>query len=101
MQAAICYAFDEPLVVEDVELDAPRAGEVRVRLAATAVCHSDVHLLHGDWGGALPLVAGHEAAGVVEEAGEGVTRVQPGNRVVVSLLRTCGCCRYCTSGASH
>lgn len=101
MKAAICYEFNQPLAVEDVELDAPRSGEVRVRLAAAAICHSDVHLLHGDWGGALPLVAGHEAAGVVEETGEGVTRVHRGNRVLVSLLRACGCCRHCTSGASH
>jgi S-(hydroxymethyl)glutathione dehydrogenase/alcohol dehydrogenase len=101
MKAAVAYAFGEPLVVEDVTLDAPRSGEVRVRIAATAVCHSDLHLLRGDWAGALPVVAGHEAAGVVEEIGENVTMVAPGDRVVVSLLRTCGRCRHCGSGASH
>ena len=101
MKAAVCHAFGSPLSVEDVELDAPHEGEVRVRLAAAAVCHSDVHLMHGDWGGVLPLVPGHEAAGTVEDVGDGVTKVRLGDRVVVSLLRTCGCCRHCTSGASH
>lgn len=101
MKAAVAYAFGEPLVIEEVTLDAPHAGEVRVRVAATAVCHSDLHLLQGDWAGALPLVAGHEAAGVVEEIGENVTMVAPGDRVVVSLLRACGRCHHCSSGASH
>ena len=101
MKAAVCYEFGQPLVVEDVAIDAPRTGEVRVRVAATAVCHSDVHLLHGDWAGPLPVVAGHEAAGGVEEVGDHVTMVTPGDRVVVSLLRSCGRCHHCSTGASH
>jgi Zn-dependent alcohol dehydrogenase len=101
MRAAIGYAFGQPLVLEDIELDAPRSGEVLVRIAATAVCHSDVHLLRGEWAGTLPIVAGHEAAGVVEEVGPDVTRVQPGDRVVVSLLRSCGRCVPCTNDAPH
>ncbi len=101
MKAAICYAFNEPLVVEDVEIDAPHAGEVKVRIAATAVCHSDIHLMHGDWAGALPVVAGHETAGVIEEIGDGVTTVRPGDRVVVSLLRSCGTCFFCARGDTH
>jgi Zn-dependent alcohol dehydrogenase len=101
LKAAICHAFGEPLVLEDIELDAPRRGEVRVQLGATAICHSDVHLLHGDWVGALPVLAGHEAAGVVEEIGETVTLVKPGDRVVVSLIRSCGRCFHCASGAPH
>jgi len=102
MKAAICYAFNEPLVVEDdVAIDAPHAGEVKVRLAATAVCHSDVHLIHGDWAGGLPVVAGHEAAGIVEEVGEHVTLAKPGDRVILSLLRSCGRCFHCTTGATH
>src|ERR1041384_7797952 len=63
MKAAVCYAFGQPLVVEEVESALPQPGEVKVRLAAAAICHSDLHLIRGDWGGALPLVAGHEAAG--------------------------------------
>ena len=101
MQGAVCYAFGQPLVLEELTLDAPRDGEVRVRLAATAVCHSDVHLMRGDWAGALPLVAGHEAAGIVAEVGPNVTMVAPGDRVVVSLLRSCGRCFHCTTGSPH
>jgi Zn-dependent alcohol dehydrogenase len=101
MRGAVCYQFGQPLVVEELELDAPRSGEVRVRIAATAVCHSDVHLMRGDWVGPLPIVAGHEAAGVVEEIGPEVTSVQRGDRVVVSLLRSCGRCFFCAAGARH
>ena len=110
MKAAICYAYGEPLVVEEIELDAPKAGEVRVRLAAAAICHSDVHLIRGDWRMDFPemngeqtvgLVAGHEAAGVVEEVGEDVTNVEPGDHVVISLLRSCGHCFFCATGETH
>ncbi|HEV7240763.1 MAG TPA: alcohol dehydrogenase catalytic domain-containing protein [Thermoanaerobaculia bacterium] len=101
MKAAVCYTFGEPLQVVDVTLDAPRAEEVKVRVAATAVCHSDVHLIRGEWSGATPIVAGHEAAGVVEEVGEDVTHVKPGDRVVVSLVRSCGLCAQCARGALH
>jgi S-(hydroxymethyl)glutathione dehydrogenase/alcohol dehydrogenase len=101
MKAALCHEFGQPLRVEDVELDSPRIGEVRVRVSATAICHSDLHLLQGDWAGALPVVAGHEAAGVVEELGPDVTAVQAGDRVVVSLLRSCGRCAQCSAGSPH
>ncbi len=82
-------------------LEPPHRGEVRVRLAATAICHSDIHLIRGEWGGAPPVIAGHESAGVVEEIGEGVTTVKAGDRVIVSLLRSCGRCDYCLTGASQ
>lgn len=101
MKAAVCYAFGQPLAVEDIAIDRPHAGEVKVRIAATAICHSDIHLLRGEWPGQLPIVAGHESAGVVEEIGEGVTGVRPGDRVVVSLLRSCGECFHCRRGAAH
>lgn len=101
MKAAICHEFGAPLSVEDVALDPPGPNEVKVRIAATAVCHSDVSAIHGDWGGRLPMVAGHETAGVVEEVGERVSSVKPGDRVVVSLLRACGRCFYCLSGAPN
>ena len=101
MKAAVCYEFGAPLVVEEVTLDAPQAGEVRVHLAATAVCHSDIHLMQGDWAGSVPIVPGHEAAGVVEEIGEHVTLVKPGDRVVVAPLRSCGRCGNCSRGSSH
>lgn len=104
MKAAVCYEFGQPLVVEDVEIDPPQAGEVQVQVAATAICHSDVHLIRGDWGDwstQPPVVAGHEAAGVVAEVGPGVTRVRPGDRVVVSLIRSCGHCFFCATGSPY
>lgn len=101
MKAAVCYAFGEPLVVEEIEIEAPQRGEVQVRIAAVAICHSDIHVLHGDWGPQLPVVAGHEAAGVVVAVGADVTAVRPGERVVVSLLRSCGRCFYCMRGEPY
>ena len=101
MKAAVCYEFGKPLVVEDVEIDPPQRGEVEVRIAATAICHTDILLVRGEGGARAPLIAGHEAAGVVEEVGENVTTKEPGDRVVVSLLRSCGRCFYCTTGSPH
>ena len=101
MKAAICYEFGKPLVVEEVDMNPPQRGEVKVRLAAVAICHSDVHLIRGEWGGETPVVAGHEAAGVIDAVGEDVTNVAPGDRVVVSLLRSCGRCLYCTTGSAY
>jgi Zn-dependent alcohol dehydrogenase len=102
MRAAVCYEHGAPLKVEELSIDPPAAGEVRVRMAATAICHSDVHALRGEWGELDgPTVYGHEGAGVVEEVGPGVTQVRPGDRVVVSLLRACGRCHYCALGDTH
>lgn len=101
MKAAVCHEFGKPLVIEDVILDPPQKGEIQVRMVACAVCHSDIHRVRGDFGGNLPMIAGHEAAGIVEEIGEGVTLVRPGDRVIVSLLRSCGRCFYCQTGQPH
>jgi len=101
MKAAICYEFGKPLVVEEVTIDPPQAGEVQIKLAATAICHSDIHLLRGEWAGAVPVIAGHESSGTVEAVGAGVSTVQPGDRVVVSLLRSCGRCFFCTIGEPY
>ncbi len=101
MKAAVCYAYDQPLTVEEIDIDPPKAGEVLVRVAACAICHSDVHQIRGDWSAALPLVAGHEASGVVVELGSGVTTVAVGDHVVMSLLRSCGRCFYCARGDLH
>jgi Zn-dependent alcohol dehydrogenase len=97
MKAAVCRSFGDPLVVEDLELAAPKKGEVKVKMSAVAICHSDVHIVRGEWAGEPPLVAGHEGSGIVEEVGDGVTLVKPGDRVVVSLLRSCGRCICCTT----
>ena len=101
MRAAVCRAFGTPLVVEDLRLDAPQHGEVRVDVAACAVCHSDIHFAEGAWGGKLPAVYGHEAAGIVESIGLGVHSVRTGDHVVVSLIRSCGRCFFCTRGEPY
>ena len=104
MLAAVCYEFGKPLVVEEIDLDPPGPGEVRVRLAAVGVCHSDLNLVRGQWAGWAappPVVAGHEGAGVVAEVGPGVMGLKPGDRAVVSLLRWCGRCFFCAAGAPH
>ncbi len=95
MKAAVCRAFGAPLVIEDVELRAAGPGEVRVRMGATAVCHSDITYADGGWGGDLPAVYGHEGAGTVEQVGAGVRSVARGDRVVVTLIRSCGSCHGC------
>lgn len=102
MKAAVCYEFGQPLVIEDVIIDPPQAGEVKVQIRAVAICHSDVHLVRGDWknwSSNPPVIAGHEGAGRVVDVGPGVTRANVGDAVVVSLLRACGQCFYCTSGS--
>jgi Zn-dependent alcohol dehydrogenase len=98
MKAAVCYAFGQPLVVEDVHLDPPGPGEVKVQVAACAICHSDLSYIQGDWGGQLPMVVGHEAAGTVAEVGPGVRSVRPGDPVLLYLRRSCGHCFFCTLG---
>jgi S-(hydroxymethyl)glutathione dehydrogenase / alcohol dehydrogenase len=98
-KAAVCRAFGAPLVTETVELAEPGAGEVLIRTAACAICHSDIFYVEGAWGGELPAVYGHEAAGVIEAVGEGVTRLKVGDHVVATLIRNCGFCPACTEGA--
>ena len=98
MKAAVCHEFGKPLVIEEVELLPPRTGEVQVKLSACAICHSDILYAEGAWGGDLPAVYGHEASGIVETVGQGVTTVQPGDHVLVTLIRSCGTCYYCTQG---
>ncbi|MFC1933339.1 Zn-dependent alcohol dehydrogenase [Chloroflexota bacterium] len=100
MKAAVCYEFGKPLVLEEVDIDSPQKGEVKVRLAATAICHSDIHKIRGELPGELPMIAGHESSGYVEEVGDGVTSVKPGDPVLVSLVTACGKCFYCTTGRS-
>ena len=101
MKAAVCYEFEKPLVVEVVEIALPGKGEVKVRLAATAICHSDIHDIKGELLGPVPFIGGHESAGYVDEIGPGVTSVKAGDPVVVSLLASCGECYYCITGMPH
>ena len=92
------YAHSRPVVVEEIELDPPGPGEAVVRIASVGLCHSDLSTVDGTFKRALPLVLGHEAAGVVEEVGSGVTTVQPGDKVVFSFIPSCGHCEWCSVG---
>lgn len=100
VKAAVCRSFGQPLAIEEIEVAAPRAGEIGVRLAACAICQSDIHYVEGAWGGELPAVYGHEAAGVVDELGPGVESFAVGDHVVVTLIRSCGSCDPCSRGAT-
>jgi S-(hydroxymethyl)glutathione dehydrogenase/alcohol dehydrogenase len=97
-RAAILHEFGRPLVVEEVRLDRPRQGEVQVRFAASGVCHSDLNTINGVDPSPLPVILGHEGAGVVEEVGQGVSNLHVGDHVVLSWLPYCGRCRRCASG---
>ncbi len=99
IKAAVCHEFGKPLVVEEVELQAPAEGEVEVTLAACAVCHSDISYAEGAWGGPLPAVYGHEAAGHISAVGPGVNGLALGEPVIVTLIRACGTCAPCATGA--
>lgn len=98
MNAAVLYEVDQPLVVEEVELDDPRDGEVLVRMAGAGVCYSDYHVMNGDWTAPLPIVLGHEGSAVVEKVGPSVSRLKPGQPVVLNFRANCGTCRHCTVG---
>jgi len=98
IRAAICHEFGQPLVIEEVQLRAPAQGEVEVTLEAVAICHSDISYADGAWGGSLPAVYGHEAAGRVTGLGAGVTGLAEGDPVVVTLIRACGHCASCGAG---
>jgi S-(hydroxymethyl)glutathione dehydrogenase/alcohol dehydrogenase len=98
MRAAVCREFGGRLQIEDVTIAAPREKEVRVGVAACAICHSDISFMDGDWGGDLPAVFGHEAAGIVTELGPDVESLHVGEHVVVTLVRACGGCYFCLRG---
>jgi len=95
VKAAVLRAFGRDLEVEEVAIQPPRDREVLVRIMATGVCASDLSTIRGKTGAELPLVPGHEAAGVVERVGTGVSKVKPGDRVVLSWAPNCGHCFFC------
>ncbi|MDE3090997.1 MAG: Zn-dependent alcohol dehydrogenase, partial [Chloroflexota bacterium] len=101
-KAAVIYAPKEPIRVEELELDEPHAGEVRVKISAVGLCRSDHHVAVGNRAvGMMPMALGHEGAGVVEKIGEGVTRCKPGDHVVLMYIPSCGKCKWCLAGHSH
>jgi NDMA-dependent alcohol dehydrogenase len=100
-KAAILWEQNTPWSVEDIELDPPKAGEVLVKIAASGMCHSDEHTVTGDLPVELPLIGGHEGAGVVMEVGEGVSWLEPGDHVVFGFIPSCGRCVPCATGHSN
>ncbi len=97
-KAAVVYETGKPIEIEELDLDGPKEGEVLIRYTHAGLCHSDVHIAHGDLDARLPMVLGHEGAGIVEEVGPGVTRVKPGDAVVCAFIPSCGTCRWCSTG---
>ena len=101
-RAAVAWAPNEPLKIEELDLMPPQKGEVLVRIVATGVCHTDAYTLSGqDSEGVFPCVLGHEGAGIVEAVGEGVTSVKPGDHVIPLYTAECGECKFCKSGKTN
>ncbi len=97
-KAAVLYEANTPLVIEELDLDDPKEGEVLVKIGAAGICRSDWHFMAGEAKTALPAVLGHEGSGVVAEVGRGVTSVKPGDPVILSFVSRCGRCHFCTTG---
>ncbi|XP_060635166.2 alcohol dehydrogenase 1A [Anolis sagrei] len=96
-KAAIAWEIKKPLSIEQIEVSPPKAHEVRIKILATGICRSDDHVISGAFAMPLPMVLGHEAAGVVESVGEGVTCVKPGDKVIPLFVPQCGKCSSCKS----
>ncbi|MCX6512061.1 MAG: alcohol dehydrogenase catalytic domain-containing protein, partial [Actinobacteria bacterium] len=112
-RAAICFGVNEPWKIEEIDIDEPHAGEVKVRMVWSGMCHSDEHLRTGEISAPLetlqafgvnsmyPIVGGHEGSGIVESVGDNVTTLAPGDKVAVAFIPACGTCFYCASGRQH
>ena len=99
MKAAVLHEAKAPLVIEELDLEEPGSGEVLVKMMASGVCHSDWHIVKGEWDQfPPPIILGHEGAGVVAAAGPGVTGVKPGDHVILSWKTSCGLCEMCQKG---
>ena len=101
MKAAVLHAPNQPLTVEDIDIDDPVGREVLVRTVASGVCHSDLHHVDGLFPLKMPAVLGHEAAGIVEAVGEQVEEFKPGDHVIACLSAFCGRCDYCLTGRTN
>jgi len=97
-RAAVLYQPKTPMVIEELDLEDPRDGEVTVKVAAAGVCHSDYHVMIGEWSSPMPVVLGHEGAGVVEKVGPGVKNVKVGDHVILNFRPNCGWCAHCVRG---
>ncbi len=96
--AAVRWDWNKECSVEEIDLDPAKQGEVLVALGGSGLCHSDEHVVTGDLPTAVPIIGGHEGAGIVEEVGPGVTGLAPGDRVIFSFVPSCGQCRACAAG---
>jgi len=97
-RAAILFEAGQKLEVCEVDVQDPGPGEVRIKLVAAGVCHTDLHVMTGDLSAPLPAILGHEGAGIVSDVGSGVTSVRPGDHVIPLWRLSCGECEYCTGG---
>ena len=97
-KAAVLHDAHQSFEITEVDLDGPGPGEVLIRFTAAGLCHSDLHLIDGELAPRYPMIGGHEGAGVIEDVGTGVRKVQPGDHVVCSFIPNCGTCRYCSTG---
>jgi len=100
-RAAVCRVPGQPWEITELELDDPKANEVRIKFFASGLCHSDDHIQKGDAPMRLPVVGGHEGAGIVDAVGDAVTRVKVGDHVTCSFIPACGQCRYCSTGRQN
>jgi S-(hydroxymethyl)glutathione dehydrogenase / alcohol dehydrogenase len=98
MKAAVLYEPNTPLVIEEISVRKPQAHEVLIRTAVAGLCHSDLHFMEGLYPHPLPMVLGHESAGIIEQVGSEVTYVKPGDHVVTCLSVFCGTCENCNTG---
>ena len=102
IKAAVAWGPNKPLKIEEVDLEAPRRGEVLVKIVATGVCHTDAYTLSGaDPEGLFPVILGHEGGGIVEQVGEGVTTLKKGDHVIPLYTPECGECKFCLSGKTN
>ncbi|XP_040274127.1 alcohol dehydrogenase 1-like isoform X1 [Bufo bufo] len=101
-KAAVCWAPNQPLSIEEIEVAPPKAHEVRIKIVATGICRTDDHILKGEISGIkYPLIPGHEGAGIVESVGEGVTDLKPGDKVIPLFMTQCGKCKCCVSSDTN
>ena len=98
MKAAVLYEANQPLVIENISAKKPEAHQVLIKTAFAGLCHSDLHFIEGLYPHPMPVVLGHESAGIVEQVGSEVTYVKPGDHVITCLSVFCGTCEQCTSG---
>jgi len=98
MKAAVFHAPNTPLTIEDVEIDNPGPREVLIRTSVAGLCHSDLHFIEGKYPTPVPIVLGHESAGIVEKVGSDVTYLKPGDPVITCLSVFCGHCEFCLTG---